>query len=190
MNDKYILGWASALKPEQMLDIVQRTYWKMLANGTNGLSTTDRSTLLNIANNCPYEGGPAVYKARALYRLYDREIVFLDDCSSNQPMQAHLIGSNVQQAEQVKSRVEDEKITELQVWPNPADGMLHLQILHLNGAVYVRNTFGQTVLSIPVAGNELSTSLSTSKWPTGLYLITAMDENGQIQVEKKVVIIH
>lgn len=50
--------------------IITDIYLQTIAKGIKEFSSTQKATILEIANECPYIGGPAVYLARGLYFSY------------------------------------------------------------------------------------------------------------------------
>lgn len=81
-------------------------------------TTSQKSTLWNIANQCPLEGGDGVYHARSLYALIDPVATYNDLilCSEPQPFQRPV------------QEVAKQFVAKFQVYPNPAKEILAFKL--------------------------------------------------------------
>jgi hypothetical protein len=57
---------------------INEIYLKMLAKSIDALDSEDSTRIVELAHLCPYIGGTAVYKARALYAMYNPANMFDD----------------------------------------------------------------------------------------------------------------
>ena len=68
--------------------------------------------------------------------------------------------------------------TDIQVWPNPTNGVLHIAADHIN-MVEIRNLLGQMVLCA-----ENSSDIDISGLENGVYFLRVNDKNGRNKVTK------
>jgi hypothetical protein len=62
---------------------INAIYIKIISYGIDALNDEDSTRIVEIANLCPYIGGTAVYKARALYAMYSPASMFDDITTCN-----------------------------------------------------------------------------------------------------------
>lgn len=80
------------------------------------------------------------------------------------------------------------KLTEFEVFPNPASNSVHLFIPHCDGAsVSVWNIAGQKMTDIPFVPGMTDFEFSTESWAAGVYLVVLRPE-GESPVVRKLVI--
>src|SRR6185295_1326957 len=65
--------------PENNEKVINGIYLATIAAEINSLDDSQASIILGIAEQCPYAGGKAVYRARTLYKLIDPTIEYNDD---------------------------------------------------------------------------------------------------------------
>ena len=133
-------GLALPNAQEEDLSDVLNIYLNYLDQGRNYLANQE-AALLSIALLCPYEGGPAVYLARALLSPLDH-LWYTDDCPAA--------------FQQTTTRGGINEAT-LQVYPNPAQDRLMVpwqverravwQIIDLSGKVIQFRCFGRRTTS-------------------------------------------
>jgi len=75
---------------------------------------------------------------------------------------------------------------DISIYPNPFDQVLNLQIESEQSLeVSIYNLQGQKMYASKLNGGF--ESLSTNDWPTGMYLIRALNETGQLLFSEKLV---
>jgi len=112
---------------------------------TDTLASGDLTTLEGIAEQCPLEGGDAVYEARAFVSYYTgTDYNDFDLCAPPQPRQKQVNGKS-------------SGIKDITLYPNPTTGEVFLSV---SGEVQVRvfNNIGQLQMEKTVADNRLNLS--------------------------------
>jgi len=103
---------------------VQRAYLQGLSTGQLELGSTQLSSLEEVAGQCPAEGGPAVYQARALLE-YTGNFYYRDSVLCGFISQAAL-------------RQEPEPLIDRAYWPAPADQQIRLYPNPASGQVFLQ----------------------------------------------------
>jgi hypothetical protein len=120
------------------------------------------SQVLGIAEQCPTQGGPAVYRARTIVAFFNDTLNFDDACiqvSSNR---------NSHTASQ------DKVIPEITIIPNPAMNKISIELSdRFSGVcrVQIINALGSDVLSEYRNCNQKSISVNTSSLLPGVYTV-------------------
>ena len=132
-----------------------------------------------VAVQCPYSGGPAVYRARTLISLINDSMQYEDEmvCGILGIMRAH-------------SLTDEAEKNYLKVFPNPASQSVQLVYSGLKNATItleVLNTLGQLVISKNILSYNNTYYLDLSNLKSDLYSIRLKDGNGE-QVNCKLVI--
>ncbi len=128
----------------------------------------DLNVVHDIAIQCPYQGGDAVYEARAWYNLAtNRNNHYPNICPVN----------NI---EEQATPVNREEQIYFKLYPNPSDG--HFQVTYdLNTKENVRLEFytlqGQMILSQVLGANMSNSEIDLSQMESGVYLYKLQDEN-------------
>lgn len=126
---------------------------------TDTLATGDLATLVAIAEQCPLQGGDAVYEARAIVGHFTGEA--FDD---------YEICDDAQQREK---RLDTSKLPQqIRLYPNPTTGLVYWQGINGPAVAEVYNHLGQLQLrrELPDA------SLDLGKLPAGAYWIRLLCE--------------
>ena len=72
--------------------------------------------------------------------------------------------------------------TDIQVYPNPTSDVLKIASSKILSSIQVFNPIGQLILSLRESTNE--TTIETTHWSKGLYILKVEDENGHQQTFK------
>jgi Secretion system C-terminal sorting domain len=123
------------------------------------LSASEISTLQGIANQCPYEGGDAVYEARSILGFLDEAYndVKLCNVESFRP-------NTLQRGQEIAIQQPKQAL----VYPSPVTDLLYInQEYQVDYQITIFNSIGKVVLE---ARNGQS-PLSVSNFPSGLYRI-------------------
>jgi hypothetical protein len=152
-------------------------------------------TSWNIALQCPWVAGDAVYPARALYGRYADSIIFFDDLvlcaidtdtvSSGGGTLRELLAASPPKQDTTSSSLEY-----VQVFPNPAKNLLNLAYYaQTRGAVYfeMRDALGQVMLMQPLANGQTSGQFATRGLSDGLYYWRLTDSARTVKAGKVVI---
>jgi hypothetical protein len=146
-------------------------YFNTTAKRKSNFTKEQRIIIRNIANQCPYTGGDAVYEARSMYRLIDDEVVFDDKKLCVVPV-------HTEKKQSITA------IPIFKVFPNPASD--YAQISY-------NSTDAITIQITDLSGRILSSKnyqasdniIETSDLANGMYFISLLNEkNTIIQTQK------
>ncbi len=112
-------------------------------------------SLYDIAIQCPLAGGPAVYRARALYQYIDPEMEYDDE---NSCLQAGYV-----------LRTSKGKSGSSRAFPNPAGN--EINVIFDNGAteIVIKGITGNILIQKKLSENSNIIKLNTSNLPNGIY---------------------
>ena len=129
-----------------------------------------------IADQCPIEGGLAVYEARSIYRRYHPEARWDDrnNCDSNAQQRSQPVNRQLSFA----------------VIPNPADHFLTVlasdqveQEIHFD----LYRTTGDLITSLTLAKGSASALYSTESLPSGVYFYRLIQQGTVLQTSKIII---
>lgn len=143
--------------------IVNDIYYSTIAKGYGEFRPAQVALLANIANQCPFAGGPAVYQARSLYAavvdtLYDDKAICQQVNIAYRPTSTTLTESASQA---------------FKVFPNPAQTDLTVladNALTEDTQLSLINTLGQVELSVWLNKGTTQKTISLAAIPNGLYI--------------------
>lgn len=141
--------------------ILNDIYFSTIAKGNFIFTEPQKATISNIAYQCPYTGGVAVYRARALqYALTDENSY--DDVAT----------CNAQNIAWRHSNVGKKDLVQLSLFPNPAEdkvSSLLNKTLESAISIAIYNTLGQKVAEIAIPANTLKVNFEVETWGAGIY---------------------
>jgi hypothetical protein len=136
------------------------------------INATQQAQLYNVANQCPYSGGEAVFIARAIYQNSNENTSF-DDVQLCATAGARAMPNKA------------ETLAEIVVFPNPADAVL--QILNPKNANYdtfeIVNTLGQVITQATLTNN----TIDVSSYQEGIYVCKMLKDNKVLSTIKFVI---
>ncbi len=138
---------------------------------TDTLASGDLTTLEGIAEQCPLEGGDAVYEARAFVSYFTgTDYNDFDLCAPPQPRQKQVNGKS-------------SGLKDITLYPNPTTGEVFLSV---SGEVLARvfNNIGQMQMEKTVADNRLNLSLL----PPGVYRLQLFREGRMLTTQSVILI--
>ena len=147
---------------------------------TDSFTAIQKSTLWNIASQCPLAGGDGVYHARSLYALIDPLAVYNDVtlCSGQQPL------SRPNNEDSIEAQ------TQFDVYPNPAkelaifrfhqnlDELVTLEVFHASGRLLHKQNYEVSDQQIQIE----------TPWASGVYFCR-ISLNGQLLGTRMIAII-
>jgi hypothetical protein len=122
---------------------INRIYLQLVRHGIDSLTETDKTFISNLAPQCPYIGGSAVYKARSL-NFYLQPGAMYDDmkaCNAANVYKQGNTGSNIKtnvvslisKENEILSRIKPDlenavlKLNEIVLYPNPTEDFVYLR---------------------------------------------------------------
>jgi hypothetical protein len=131
--------------------------------------TPDQLTALRaLADQCPLEGGTAVYRARALRTWFDGHATpYIDDCPQTPEQNPYRTTGTNPSASATR-----EHLPQATFYPNPATDRVTVHYRHLEpGAwLHVTTLTGQPIARLDLPEANGFQTLNTSTWAPGLYL--------------------
>ncbi len=173
---------SSAQLPESNEQIVNDIYLQTVALGNYAFSSSQVSSVLEIAQQCPYAGGKAVYRARSLYRFIDETIEY-DDDSTCLVFGIYRRGSN-----QPSSEIETGNILLI---PNPANNLVTVVYQSASEGscdLYVTDITGNVIKQIDIPCDKTRFEFSVEDIKNGLYLVDVRNEGQSIGRSKLAII--
>lgn len=147
-------------------------------------------TLLNLAWQCPYLGGDAVYAARAICTQF-ADSLFFDDLLLCQPDTGHserMMRVNQPQDSSTTQTILNEFAV---VYPNPAKSLINLACqVKATGTLYfgLLDELGRPLLNSNLSSTQTSAQYSTENLSSGLYYWRLKDSARTIKTGKVVII--
>ena len=138
---------------------------------TDELSSTDLATLVSIAEQCPLEGGDAVYEARSVVSHFE----------GTEYNDRDLCGTQNRQS-QGKRTVANGSIT---IYPNPTSGQLFWTATSTESTIRVFNQLGELKIESRVGGNQTS----IRALPDGMYTVQLLSDNGALMANTKIILV-
>ena len=183
-------GLLSTFTPADTIEANYKTvdsiYTHTLSVGVDTLDSLDFVHLYNIAYQCPYMGGMAVYQARSMLNvLTDLEWEFSDSCNTSSGRVGHRA---VKPPQTTTQAIPD---LSAKVYPNPANSTLNVEVRLPSGKAYqicIYSSLGEKVICEQLEQNI--TSLPTNTLVPGIYYYRISDMNGLLIKSDKVMIIH
>ncbi len=180
--------------------VVNEIFLRMLERGIDELNSDDSTAIAELAKQCPYIGGTAVYKARALYAMYAPANMF-DDIAICNAIGVYKTGNNG------KGKFDDEnkylrslkpkentlgKYAEhaFLLYPNPASTTVTIAYeLNKNekGNVIICDILGREQMKIDLWPDNNKVSINVSLLRQGIYMYKYLVNNRQ-QVTGKLLI--
>ncbi|MCO5279941.1 MAG: T9SS type A sorting domain-containing protein [Chitinophagales bacterium] len=165
----------TAIPQEANHQIFNELYLKSIEKGFKGFAPKEAAWLLNLAAQCPYTEGDAVYRARTLYAQIDNSIYFYNDSLCN------TISKPAYKKESESLKTENQPFT-ARFAPNPANGYTSLlyQIEENTTAILVlTNQLGQYALEMKIGGNQNRADIPIADLMQGIYFYKVTNNKGE-----------
>jgi parallel beta-helix repeat protein len=169
-------------------------------SGDNSLHTEAMEKIKTIALMCPFESGPAVYLARALYQEVGKEhVTFLNPCETVSPVLGDKDGGKVNpqpyvydptEADDFVKREGDGFLAEndLIVFPNPADEFVRIQSQRSISRIEIMDVTAKGIHYVQ-GNNDFSIGIAMKDFAKGIYLMKVFYSEEEY-VLKKLVVAH
>ncbi len=147
---------------------VNSIYLVTVAKGISSFNSDQLDVLHFVANQCPLEGGGAVYQARSLLWLTDSELWWDDEAICGEALRLN----------EEKPKIVNEVQSPTYVYPNPSTGMvvLHIGSSFENAQLIIYNAIGEILFSENLVSAQHVHSIDMKAYPQGLYHFT-LNEN-------------
>ena len=175
---------------KQINEIISRT----IARDLDITDEADWSIIYTIANQCPFDGGNAVYVARDLYAQRDLDKLYeYNDCSgSGNQRKAYTEPQHFDPEEQLAKEGTnlDAELTltvnPIMVYPNPANEVLVLSGLDAckNPSIIMMDASGKVVFNQSISNVASIYKISVAELARGLYTLKVSDSNAGTFVQK------
>jgi hypothetical protein len=169
---------------EENEKIVTHIYLQTIAKGIFNFKDEHKALLYDIAKQCPYIGGTAVFRARNMLIGHLSDYVF-DDNECDNDAQLFIGNGGVENNYTENST--------FKVFPNPAQNEVSITFEKSETTVYqavsVYNIHGQKVLQMDIS-DELNThKFSTRQLMQGVYYLKVLDDTEETIFSEKLIII-
>jgi Secretion system C-terminal sorting domain len=179
--------------------LINRVYFKILREGVDSLNDDDSTIVVELAKQCPYQAGSAVYKARTLNAIYNPAMIF-DDIklcnsvgvfkSSNGNNNTGLFDGENGYLQNLKPDTETSVLEtdELIVYPNPASNQLNIRYnCKENSTLQLMNILGVLLKEIDLSKNVQRVTISINDLPTGVYTYRHIQNKTNLHTGKLII---
>ena len=148
----------------------------------NYMYQNDYESILYIAQQCPSQGGSAVYRARFFVSLFNDSLTYNDFsvCLAQgyyREMNPYLYQDNIE--------------PNLIIKPNPASEYVEIifeNSSEINYSICIIDLEGRNMINYIKVASDLKTIINTSELSPGIYFVLVDDSNG-LQLSKKLIIL-
>ncbi|HNW97455.1 MAG TPA: T9SS type A sorting domain-containing protein [Bacteroidales bacterium] len=154
---------------------------KLISDNKYLLTDADKPVFAEIAQQCPYQYGPAVYHARAYLKACGDITEYINSCENTLPASGSKLSNTNENTIQ--------EIT-ISVYPNPAKDEVIISIPIEIKSIYkieLIDVLGQTILSESINKNLYTLSLSGIN--KGVYICKILDEKSNVLFNDKLTVI-
>ncbi len=176
-------------------------YLKILSYGLDSLTSEDSIRIEELAIQCPYIGGTAVYKARALYAMYSPASMF-DDIKICNAVGVYKNGNtgndkgkgifdNENAFLKSLNPQFDKKVlmeNDLLIYPNPANNQINIRYKNKKDSkLQIVNMLGNIEMEISLAKENQQVSVQTHSLHTGVYIYRQIENTAVIKSGKLII---
>ncbi len=146
---------------------VNEVFLDVIADKIFAFETEQFSKLEDVANQCPYSGGKAVYKARALLKIADNDLHWNDaDICNGSPKES--FDSNVG--------------NQFLIFPNPSDNIITLKYLIADSSeckIILKDILGRQLQQYTLETKNSTISIGLKTYPAGIYLLSLLNNENE-----------
>jgi len=150
--------------PETNERLINSVYLDLVASGINSLRSEQVATVEEIANQCPFSGGRAVYQARSIYKLIKTDVEY-DDVNACRNGGIYRKGIN------------DSRIPTLSLFPNPAKEIVTIDLgsgSKEECILIMSDVSGNVIKRIALPCDQPTYTLDISGIANGMYIIRVL----------------
>ncbi len=178
---------------------INNIYLKILRDGGVALNNEDKDIIVELANECPYIGGTAVYKARTLNAMYSPASMFDDIklCNNVGVYKTNNTSGNTKgifdaENSYLKSLLPNSKIpilstNKFNIYPNPASTQITIAYeMKYNeaGLVIIYDIVGRERMKIDLKASVNKIILNVTNLERGIYTYKYISNNFQKETGK------
>lgn len=162
--------------------IVNEIYLSTIAKDIFDFTSSQKSTLYEIAHLCPLSGGKAVYSARSIYAIIDDRQYYDDDNVCQQAETAR---------KSTKIEIDNKTIQKsngVKISPNPADNDIQIDFdgqANLNLEIY--DAMSKLILTAKLNSKKTSEKIFINSLQNGVYFLKLFSNGKQIKQEKLII---
>jgi hypothetical protein len=159
------------------------------------------SAISEVQTSCPFVEGLAVYRARALWSLWEPNAVFDDRLLCIQGQNKNQDNSNIDIDSLLESQIKEQKghaqpgnvqsdthklllganISTIKLYPNPAENYIIIEYdEQVNGELIISNNVGQVVMQTQLGEGKRKVQLQLKDVAIGLYYYKIKFENKEV----------
>jgi hypothetical protein len=160
--------------------VVNNILLNSFVNQEGSLTDGQIDTLLNIALQCPQEGGMAVYKARGM----------LPECvrsAYEETFQSCFPVDSIEERSNAGIELSESSSGKLNLYPNPTFNEIHIPLAkNMGGVLTIVDSFGRKALQKDIAKGD-SLFIIPLSFAAGIYYCSILWEDGSSQTEPFIV---
>lgn len=179
----------NSVVPQNGIETNYKNFYSVYINyqGDSTISVSDSSSLINLANGCPFTDGAAVYMARAMYNaVYQNAQYFPDNCPNT------LVSSRVSSGIDENNELINIRSFDALLYPNPNEnGNVYIAtqgLMQGNIRIKLTNIEGRVIYDSNLNVNEGITGFSLTDIKNGIYFVQIYNLSTGEQVVKKLTI--
>ncbi|MCC7532399.1 MAG: T9SS type A sorting domain-containing protein, partial [Bacteroidia bacterium] len=154
---------------EELSKIVNDIYFRTYGRGIDTLKVQDINLLESIIHICPQAGGPAVFRARALYQTVNDTVIYNDSLVCRDINYYREIQEQWEQKAEIKSN--KEKFS-LYLFPNPVSNQLSIMFSEeTSGEIKIIDAMGKLIRLEEIKQQTKQKIIEVRNLPAGLYFI-------------------
>ncbi len=181
-------GIKPTLTIEQNQQTINDLILRKLLNVNYVYSDGDKTTLSSIANQCPVDGGNAVYQARVLLMTINNTVIdFVDNC-----IVGKTAGRSMEEIPLDTATVIDARSKAFKLYPNPNDGNMIFEYSleeQSSGTFILYDITGRVINKYKLtAGQSNELKISENELNNGVYFYSVIIDNS-IKAYSKIVIV-
>lgn len=179
---------------------INEIYLKIVRYGIDTLNDGDSTFIVEMAAQCPYIGGTAVYKARALLATYMPSQLF-DDIkicnnigvyknSNNNTGESSLLSLESDYLKSIKPNFENAilKENDLLLFPNPTANQLNIRYKYASDSkLQIVNILGTTVKEIELPAHNTHISVLVQDLFPGIYTYRQVENKNILHTGKLII---
>ncbi len=180
-------GVKPVLTMEQNQQTINDLILRKLLNVNYIYSDGDKTTLSSIANQCPIDGGNAVYQARVLLMTINNTVIdFVDNCNvvAGRSMEEPPIDTTLSNHQTITS-------SNYKLYPNPNNGNMLLDYTLNEGEVGIIKIYdltGKLICSYRLNANNSQLQINNADLNNGIYIYHITVNNTIVKSDKLVII--